>query len=656
MDRMPIRPEHRSLAVESCAITVAGTFLAGISPVPPAGPLIIISAAAGAVLTVVTAVVTQSRTFTAPVAAWTVAMTAWLGWVRAHGNHPWTVPALLWLIVPSLALTGWTLLAHAHWQYTNGADAVDLDEKRRREQLAAWERALAGCGFDVRCVALRSSRQGWEVGIRLPASGHPTMRTLIVSADTIATALRVPSGSVTFTEGRHAGEVTMHLDTADVMQGDVPFPAVSGLLTVTRPIQLGITPAGRPASHLFRLPVLVTGVTGAGKSNLMNVIIAQLTRCTDVVVFGVDLKGGRLFAPWIRPWVEGRCERPAVDWVATTRAEVEIMLQAVDRVITERGGSLSGGSKIRVSPAEPQLVIIADEIADVFAEMPKSEQGDGRPNSWFASLGARITRKGRSEAVQPIWGTQRGTVDFTGSTAIKSQCPDRFSLGTSSEADARAVVEETQAARLLANARHAGTVLITTQAGGKHGTVMKAYRLDADDDADRLDDLAETAGHTRPAPDDAARRVMGEAYDKRWHRSDLYNLLLARHEGIPESQLAQIEAGGVQPEPEPARSPVAVSDLAGEFRAIVSEQLGDVDSEPPSPRNRMYALLAERPVFGLSVVEIVATLTKEGIGVTRQTVHRWLAEDIDQGRVARYGSAQTPGSRYKLRRDGGQDG
>jgi hypothetical protein len=219
-------------------------------------------------------------------------------------------------------------------------------------------------------------------------------------------------------------------------------------------------------------------------------------------------------------------------------------------------------------------------------------------------------------------------------------------------------VEDTQAARALANAKHPGTVLITTQ-GNHAGTVIKAYRLDADDDAARLDELAEAAGHTRPAPDEAARDAMGADYTDRWHHSDLYQLLLAQHQGVPASALAlEQPAPAAPPEPvqadQPARGVVQTADVADQFRAITSG-LADLSQEPSNPRNRMYSLLAERPTWGLSVMEIGAQLAKENIGVARQTIHRWLDEDIKAGRIKRSGQPGSAGARYLMRRDGGQD-
>jgi hypothetical protein len=68
----------------------------------------------------------------------------------------------------------------------------------------------------------------------------------------------------------------------------------------------------------------------------------------------------------------------------------------------------------------------------------------------------------------------------------------------------------------------------------------------------------------------------------------------------------------------------------------------------PDSRGRMYALLAEVPNVGLSVLEIGARLERERIGVDRGTIHRWLRADLEAvpPRIVKRGDGQ--GARYLL--------
>jgi hypothetical protein len=271
---------------------------------------------------------------------------------------------------------------------------------------------------------------------------------------------------------------------------------------------------------------------------------------------------------------------------------------------------------------------------------------EGPTNAEMAEDGSEITRKQRSEAVMPIWATQRGTVDLAGPTVIKSQSKLRFALGTASEADARSIVQDdAAAARLLSRLRHPGTGLVTLP--GVKPAVVKFYRLDAGEpeDAARIDHLAAVAGMSRPEPDALALATMGDRYASRWDRSELYRNLRAEFLGVAGQEVTTAPpAGAPAGQVTAPAGQVGGQDVAQEFARIMGEE---GLAGQPNPRDRMYALLAERPAWGLSVMEIHGTLSREGLGVDRGTIHRWLRQDIANGKVERTG-AEGAGSRYKL--------
>ncbi len=53
----------------------------------------------------------------------------------------------------------------------------------------------------------------------------------------------------------------------------------------------------------------------------------------------------------------------------------------------------------------------------------------GVTNATLAGLATRLVMTGRSEAIDLIMATQRGTVTMTGSADLKSQCALRIGLG-----------------------------------------------------------------------------------------------------------------------------------------------------------------------------------------------------------------------------------
>ena len=645
-DHTGLHPAHRALVLETSGIAGVGVYLIALTrlPLAPTCALLAIAAVTAAVTCLV---VTRNEHLAAAISGWAITAPGWLAWARITGQ-PYSERVIAPLVIAVMILTAWAYAAYAGLIQSRDKAAEDAAGRERRAALSKWGNMLALLGAEgVTARSEDTTRAGRVIRLTLPSSGKVTIRHLHALTDGLAAALHLQPSSVWFEQGKHAAEVLMHLEENDALSQVVPFPAESRPLQIARPFPVGIRSDGQACEVCLAqiAAVLVIGVSGSGKTNAFNILIGQLTRMPDVVVFGIDFAGGRLFAPWIRPWIDGRCERPAVDWVATTREEAAVMLDAVLAVSEARDASLIGGSKITPSPEMPHLVVIMDEAPDVLGQN-QSRRDTGPSNTQMTEKVERLHRKGRKGAVQMIEGLQRGTVTMAGSGDLKSQAPMRFAMGAVTEADARAAVgDDTAAARLLARLTQPGTGIIWTP-GDSRPVPMRWYRLDPafPEDLARIDQLAQKAGRTRPAPDQLAQNAMGDAYTRRWERSDLYQRIGA--ESPAAEELARLPHPG-KPVPPPVRIPADPARDSEVFRAMMeAENLGGMK---PDPRGRMYALLAGRPILGLDVAEICATLRREGLGVDRTTVHRWLRQDIDKGDVERIGSKDDGlGSRYRL--------
>jgi len=633
-----MRGHHRALVIESCLIAAALAFLAGaLATTVPAATLAVGVALAGMAAAVFTAAATSDARLAGAVVLWALFLPGWLVYARTS-RHVWAFRSAEVLVIGTILATALTFHAYRHYvEDSAAARAARLAREATRER-RQWSELLAGLGAGgVECTSITPTRAGRVVAFTLPRDGSVPLRRLESFADNIAAARRLPPAAVTWTMGAHGGEALLHLDEHDSLAGELLFPPGVQVLTIRQPVTLGRRADGTPARVLLReLSVFLSGVTGAGKTNLLNVLIAKLTQCTDVVVFVIDLAGGRLAAPWITPWVEGRCGeqgRPAIDWVATTRAEAWEMLQAVQRMMEARDASLLGGSKITPTDDTPQVVVIIDETADVTGTVPKGDQQGVSPVD-AADVAAKLTRRVRKAAIMMVWALTRGTADNTGSTMIKSQCKMRWSMGVSGEIDARQVTDSNAVARLLASAQHPGSLVIEYP-GHREPVLVKAYRLDSSfpEDARRIDELAQHAGTSRPRPSSGDRAAMGKAYAERWDRSDLYQRLLADfHHRTGQAPLPPVPGQAVQ-------EAVAVLDVNTAARAIFeAEGLAATDN----PRERMYALLAERRMLGMSVMEIAGALN-----VDRTTVHRWLRDDdLPSGKIVKRGDGKA--ARYFL--------
>jgi S-DNA-T family DNA segregation ATPase FtsK/SpoIIIE len=158
---------------------------------------------------------------------------------------------------------------------------------------------------------------------------------------------------------------------------------------------------------LLRRHVLIGGTTGSGKSGILNDIIAALAACRDVILWGIDLKGGMELQPWAA----------CLARLATTPQEADALFRDATAELDRRARNLAARGK-RVhdpTPNEPALVIIADE----YAELP----GDSHERA------DSVARLGRAPAVTLIAATQRPTQAAMGKdTAVRSQMDVRICL------------------------------------------------------------------------------------------------------------------------------------------------------------------------------------------------------------------------------------
>jgi endonuclease III len=108
--------------------------------------------------------------------------------------------------------------------------------------------------------------------------------------------------------------------------------------SITQPIPLGVFEDARPAAVLLlRRNALVGGVVGSGKSGVLNVILAALTACEHVVVWGIGLKGGREPRPWA----------PSLGRLATTPGQaIAVLKEAVTELDRRATESSQAGARL----------------------------------------------------------------------------------------------------------------------------------------------------------------------------------------------------------------------------------------------------------------------------------------------------------------------
>jgi hypothetical protein len=580
--------------------------------------VVICSALAGGV-TVAAVLAAGSWWSAGYVSACGVVAAGWLAY--AFTSRPGSWPPVAALVLPAAGMIALYPVMRVREHRAAQAALLAAEEAARAKEQRKWPDLIARIGHQgVRYAGEEETLAGYKVHLRLPGSGRVTYSALAPATEKLEVAARLRHGSLRFERGDQAHKVILHVAERDVLAETVPLPAGRGELTITRPVPLGLFEDGQVCAVTLReVATLIAGLRGSGKSNLLNVLLAQLARCPDVLIFAIDMKGGRMAAPWIEPWLTGRTSKPVVDWLATDREETERMLRALLRAVNARSRSGIGGEKITPSPDQPAILLVCDEIAVILGMGmggPRTSL-DGVTNATLAGLATQLVMTGRSEAIDLVMATQRGTVTMTGSADLKSQCALRIGLGVASEADARLIIpDDVQIAADLARLRHPGTGIVQQ---GKDGRVLpvKFYRIEHE----AISQIAERYGHIRPGPDKLLEDALGEDYASRWlpHRA-------AKIPGV--SSRPMVPAG------------VAVSN-GREQRVAFAAGLGSPapgDKEDPA-RQRMIVMLRSAGVRGMTIRGIAEQLAADGREVAQQTIHRWLTEEAAEGRVenASYG-------------------
>lgn len=534
--------------------------------------------------------------------------------------------ALARVTPPPKALTGERRAIEAD----PGEDAAAAAEAEKREEMAQFGHMLHEIGIDdVEVTDLARERSGRKVRMRLPNSGKVTIATLEQNAKAIEVILRLKPGCAEFYTGEDSGDVVMKLREHEVLAGATRLRPEYRASTINEPFAIGVQEDGSILKISLReLHLFLAGTTGAGKSNVINVLLAQLGWCVDTLIWVIDMKGGRTAKPWLQAWIEGRADAPVIDWVATTRDEAVLMATAFKTAIEGRANSGIGGSKIKPKSSMPQIIMICDEMAELVGNTGggRLEVGpEGTTNSQLLRTCERGVQKARSEACTSIWATQRGTNDMAGSGTLKSLCKLRLALGAATASDLQWVIPDATMGRkqlaVMATTPGIGVVAV----GSKTSQLSKFFYHDHLEDvcweepnegcvpACPVYQTSIEAGGIRPRLDKGTAAVLGEVYARRWER--------AREQPA----LAPMFSRGAP------RGAVAVADVdTSQFEAIVAG-ITDPEEEISPVRRRVREILAARRAQGATPKVIRDLLTEDGFAedrdYARETLQRWLRQD-----------------------------
>ncbi|HLU96335.1 MAG TPA: FtsK/SpoIIIE domain-containing protein [Thermobifida alba] len=324
-------------------------------------------------------------------AACTGAASAWVTAAMASG--------VLERPLPDLLVLGTAALGAPWWINRRTRSRVSVEQR-----IEAWP-AIAATRAELRdseVISAQATSWGWTARVKLAAG--ITGRRAIEARDSIESALEVREGAVRIEPSKtSAREVTVHVTEVDPHAEPIIWPGPT-MESITDPLVVGIYDDGadcaiqlyseRGARHM-----MICGQTGSGKSGLVNLLLAELVSLGNVVIWGIDLKGGQELGPW----------KQVLDRCATTVEEAVAMLKAGARVVTARGQAATD-RVWKPTPAAPALVIVMDEAAELL------------PVDYQALEAAKsVVRRGRSVGVSLIGSAQDSTTAAWGATDLQAQ-------------------------------------------------------------------------------------------------------------------------------------------------------------------------------------------------------------------------------------------
>ncbi|GAA3271479.1 cell division protein FtsK [Dactylosporangium vinaceum] len=306
--------------------------------------------------------------------------------------------------LPLLLLTATVALAVPWWTHRRRRARVRVDRA-----IQAWPDIAENIGLaGSRVMSAVVDIWGWRARLHL-ANGQ-SVADVLSRVPAIESGLGTRPGAVRVEpDPAHAGRFMMRVLAADPHAGAIPWRGPS-VQSINHPIELGVfEDAATVRISLLRKHILIGGTTDAGKSGVLNVILGNLAACPDVVLWGIDLKGGMELRPWAS----------CLARLATTPAEAAVLLRDGVRVLDARAEAMSrAGARVwEPTPKAPALVIVVDEYAELVEQAPGAVEA-----------AESIARRGRAVATTLLTANQRPTQKSMGGGALRSQMSVRICL------------------------------------------------------------------------------------------------------------------------------------------------------------------------------------------------------------------------------------
>ncbi|MGW6502993.1 hypothetical protein [Nonomuraea angiospora] len=379
-----------------------------------------------------------------------------------------TSPALIYRLLRVLGAGGWSTFATATEPTAKGVMMLGVATVAAAALAPAFERQGPKTSItDRRSVVVRSTARlarEWEDRIRVVArivvtieevsywkskAGFDlygvlppgaTRKQLESHAEALAEAARLPNGcGITVSRGDKRGYFKMGVATVNRLSQDVPWPGKLEMGSINDPKAVGEHRDSTPVLVSLREAcALITGQRGSGKTTTLHGFTFAAGMNRDALVWHMDLNGGGMSQPWLRAWLEGITDRPAVDWAAGDLEEAVAMAEVLRDILLDRKTTYAhlkisadaGLMPVGAGPDHPRaIMLLVDEGAECLAP------GQRDPlKVQLRELLEEIQRIGRDGAGNIIVSSLRATQDMIAAN-IKLQSTLRIGMLVMDEAE-----------------------------------------------------------------------------------------------------------------------------------------------------------------------------------------------------------------------------
>lgn len=252
---------------------------------------------------------------------------------------------------------------------------------------------------------------GLEFQVILPAGKEAPGNT---ASEKIANGLReilktsMRTGWVTLRKSPEAGTYTLTVLLRDVMADVIPFVDDPTPTSIVRPALVGYQVNRKPHHLLLAQHGQDIGKSRWGKSGLIHVKLAHITRCTDAVawVCGTQ-KLYDLVAGWIEPY-DGTDYPIPIDWICSGPQDTLEMLCAAMRVARWRQRQ-----PMSQRNGYQHIIIVLDEASFALENNTVRAAFEGQSVT-MSHMAAMISKGAGSGNVWLLRATQRSTQDHAG--------------------------------------------------------------------------------------------------------------------------------------------------------------------------------------------------------------------------------------------------